>query len=112
MQDANWNVVAIADHTGAMQERYTYQAYGNAEFRNAAFVLRNPNASALGWTVLYTGRNLDPETGLQINRNRYYHPDLGRFIVVDFKLYDAGDVNLYRYCRNAPTDAHDPSGLM
>jgi len=31
MQDANWNVTAIADASGAVVERYTYTAYGEVE---------------------------------------------------------------------------------
>jgi RHS repeat-associated protein len=113
LQDANWNVVAIVEPDGDVAERYSYTAYGKAEFREpTTFAQKNPNASSFGWTVLYTGRDLDVETGLQINRNRYYHLDLGRFIVVDFELYDAGDVNLYRYCRNSPVLYVDPAGLV
>ena len=110
LQDANWNVVATADYAGAVQERYTYAAYGKAEYRDpTTFALRSPNASTLGWTILYTGCNLDPETGLQINRWRYLHLDLGRFIVPDPIGYTAG-LNLYEYCGGDPLTATDPTG--
>jgi len=28
LQDGNWNVIALADTSGDVQERYAYQAYG------------------------------------------------------------------------------------
>jgi RHS repeat-associated protein len=118
LQDANWNVVAIAGYSSGtsqweVQERYTYAAYGNAEYRApTSFALRTPKASTLGWTILYTGCNLDPETGLQINRNRYLHLDLGRFIVPDAVYSNPHDGSLYCYVGDAPIDHVDPNGLQ
>jgi RHS repeat-associated protein len=43
-------------------------------------------------------------------RARAYHPDLGRFMSEDPKLFDAGDYNLFRYCHNDPIDNVDPMG--
>ena len=78
LQDANWNVVAIADD---VVERYTYTAYGKLEVRDVDFTLKIPSASDYGWTVLSTGRNLDTETGLYWDDTSYYDADLGRSIV-------------------------------
>src|SRR4029077_5769399 len=44
-------------------------------------------------------------------RARAYNPTLGRFMSEDPKLFDAGDYNLFRYCRNDPIDMTDPMGL-
>jgi len=60
----------------------------------------------------YTGREYDPETGLQYNRARYYDPKQGRFISQDPMSFDAGDANLYRMTGNHATYARDPSGLV
>ena len=37
IQDANWNVVAIVNTSGAVQERFTYTTYGNATVLHADF---------------------------------------------------------------------------
>ena len=108
MQDPNWNVVAIANVSGTVQERYRYTAYGTPTCLTSSFAPRNPNASAYAWDALYTGRQLDAETGLYQYRNRSYHAELGRFVNRD---PIAADVNLYRYVRNRPTGFVDPSGL-
>ena len=59
--------MAIADVTGAVQERYTYSAYGTVEVRNPDFTGATNNQSTFGWTVLYTGQSLDTETGLYLD---------------------------------------------
>ena len=112
IQDANWNVVAVVGNDGTTWgafERYTYTAYGQVEVRNADFSPATGNASAYSWTVLYTGRELDMETGLQYNRARYYDAALGRFVCRDPISYGGG-VNLYRYASDCPASAVDPYG--
>src|SRR5439155_15693372 len=42
---------------------------------------------------------------------RYYDPATGRFLSQDPAGLDAGDLNLYRYVNNAPTNGTDPSGM-
>ena len=59
----------------------------------------------------YTGRAKDNVTGLQNNLNRWYDSKTGGWISKDPTGFDAGDTNLYRYVRNSPTNATDPSGL-
>ncbi len=59
---------------------------------------------------LYTGRRTDPETGLQLNRYRFYHSSLGRWVNRDPIGYGAGDANLYGYVMQSPTRYVDPSG--
>lgn len=44
-------------------------------------------------------------------RARYYHPQLQRFISEDSLEFEGGDVNLYVYVGNDPTDLIDPLGL-
>ena len=36
LKDANWNVIALADANGDIQERYAYDAYGQPKFLSPA----------------------------------------------------------------------------
>ncbi|HUT13160.1 MAG TPA: RHS repeat-associated core domain-containing protein, partial [Thermoguttaceae bacterium] len=60
--------------------------------------------------VRYAGRDFDRETDLSYNRARYYEPSSGRFLSPDPIGFSAGDINLYRYAGNSPTNATDPTG--
>ncbi len=48
----------------------------------------------------------------QNDLNRWYDPNLGRWISKDPIGFEAGDANLYRYVGNGPTSATDPTGLI
>jgi hypothetical protein len=41
-----------------------------------------------------------------------YDPSIGRFLTEDPLGFRSGDINLYRYVRNSPLNATDPSGLI
>jgi RHS repeat-associated protein len=58
----------------------------------------------------YTGRRLDPETGLYYYRARYYSASLGRFLQADPIGY-GDDMNMYAYVGGDPVNATDPSGM-
>lgn len=66
--------------------------------------------SDIGNEFLFTGRKLDPETGLYQYRHRYYHAQLGRFVNRDPIGYRGG-MNLYAYVGGRPTRRLDPYGL-
>ena len=105
--DALMSTVAISDTAGQMKESYAYDPYGNIiEAKDRA----GNNLTSYSTQMLYTGRELDKETGLYYNRARYYDPGLGRFISADPKGYDAG-LNLYTYTQNNPLSFRDPEGL-
>jgi RHS repeat-associated protein len=61
---------------------------------------------------LYTGRRRDPETGLQLNRNRYYHQQLGRWVNRDPIGYEGSQWNLYEYANGMPVDLVDFLGMQ
>jgi RHS repeat-associated protein len=65
---------------------------------------------AYGDRFKFTGRELDPETGLYYYRARFFDPALGRFVSQDPIGFIAGDPNLYRYVHNSPLTATDPTG--
>jgi RHS repeat-associated protein len=96
------SVRAVVDDNGAVKDSITYDAYGN--------ITAETNSTYRG-RYAWTGREIEAEVGLQYNRARYYDPTIARWTSKDPMGFDAGDSNLYRYARNAPTNATDPSGL-
>jgi RHS repeat-associated protein len=112
LQDANFNVTAAVNDDGnAVDERYAYSAYGEVTFLEPDFdVAANQRDGVIFNRHLYTGREREPENALQLNRNRYYSPPLGRWLKHDPIEYRGG-TNLYNYVLNRPTFARDPLGL-
>ena len=53
----------------------------------------------------------DATIGQYFDNARWYGTGGGRFLSQDPRAFAAGDVNLYRFVGNDPTDASDPSGL-
>jgi RHS repeat-associated protein len=94
-QDAQGSVVAITDATGKLTTRYAYGPYGES--------------STLTGVARFTGRRIDPETGLYYYRARMYSPALGRFLQQD-PIGTSGGVNLYAYVGNDPVNLVDPMG--
>ncbi|MCX5677331.1 MAG: RHS repeat-associated core domain-containing protein [Planctomycetota bacterium] len=108
--DANWNTTAVvAQATGAVAERYFYDAYGQAHFADDSWDEIQWSGS-LQNEVLYGGYGLDAESGLYHTDAREYHCTLGRFVQVD-PLGLAAGPNVYAYCNDSPADTVDPSGL-
>lgn len=102
------SVAALTDNTGAVVERYKYDAYGQVTFLNSTF---GPlTSSGYENNILFTGRYYDTESKLYYYRARSYHPYLGRFIQRD-PLGESQGPNLYNYVFNNPVRFTDPSGL-
>ena len=53
--------------------RYSYTPYGEATVLDDNFAVDSDGISNVGNEILYTGRSVDPVTGLQLNRSRWYH---------------------------------------
>jgi RHS repeat-associated protein len=66
--------------------------------------------SAVGNVYGFQGLPLDPETGLIYVRNRYYDPQIGRFITADPKGYVDGPSE-YAFETDNPANGSDPMGL-
>jgi RHS repeat-associated protein len=109
LQDANWNVVALTNVSGVVQERYTYASFGKLNVFDASFMPKS--ASIYNLTRSFTGQVLDNETGLMLYRNRGYHPMLGKFLQRDPIGYQAGDLSLMRYVGNRVNGSYDSKGL-
>src|SRR5262249_44739067 len=97
-QDANYNVTALANGSGTVQERYDYDPYGKVTYLNASW--GTIGASAYGFVYLHDGARSDTTTGLSNFRSRDLSPTIGRWVQVDPFGFNAGDSNLYRYVNN------------
>jgi len=71
---------------------------------------RETTASTVGNLFGFQGLQIDSETGLIYVRNRYYDPELGRFITADPQGYEDGP-NQYAFVQNSPLNFNDPLGL-
>jgi RHS repeat-associated protein len=106
--DGLGSMTEVTGGDGNLQESYTYEVYGTVTMRNAGgnIITATGNKNRLH----FTGYELDPDTGLYLARNRWYHPRLGRFMQPDPIGLAGGDLNLYRYCGNNPVNRTDPYG--
>ena len=104
-----YSITALTDSTGAIKERYAYDAYGNLSSFDGAGASRS--ATAEGNRYTYTGREWDEELELYHYRARMYDAVAGRFLGRDPIGYFEGSYQLYRYVRNSPLIHADPSGL-
>jgi RHS repeat-associated protein len=114
-QNALWSVEAVTDSTATPVERYSYDAYGLVTMTNGVGSPVPVNGwgtphSAIGNPWVFTGRQLDEETGLYYYRERFYDTFKGRFLQRDPLGYVDG-YNLYAYVRSNPVNLTDPSGL-
>jgi len=104
--DANFNVTCLVDTGGDALERYLYGVYGRVGIYDGTWS-NTRSISSYSVSHLYTGRELDGESGLYQYRKRYYCADLGRFISRD----PVETRQWYRYVRNNPLRKTDPNGL-
>ena len=90
------SVAALADGAGAVTENHLYDAWGAATGWPAPGTTANPYG--------YTGREWD-SGGMYYYRNRFYRPDLGRFLseVPVISSVDGATLDVFRYRGMAPT---------
>ncbi len=121
LNDANFNVTALLDTAGEALERYVYSPYGVVTIYDATWT-NTRSTSSYANVTLYTGRELDSETGLYYYRNRYYDARLGRFVSRDpiyryvanpswLARFGNSDASLFVYGASNPTKRRDPLGL-
>jgi RHS repeat-associated protein len=109
LADPNWNVVAICDVDGDIQERYTYDAFGKWTVFDTNFTTKA--GTEFNWNRSFTGQVLDSETGMMLYRMRYYDVVFGRFVNRDPIEYWGDATNLYQYVFNNSLLSFDPLGL-
>jgi RHS repeat-associated protein len=98
--DALGSSLALTDASGTSLATYRYEPFGKT-------VLTNTSSN----TFSYTGRENDG-TGVFYLRSRYYQPELQRFMSEDPLRYAGGDLNIFAYVWNSPTQFRDPMGLL
>jgi RHS repeat-associated protein len=99
--DALGSVVAVSDEAGNIIERREYEPFGA---QLTPTVQDGPG---------YTGHVQDSATGLTYMQQRYYDPQIGRFLSVDPVTAMDDPVayfNRYKYANNNPYRFTDPDG--
>ena len=108
-QDGSGSTSHLADNGAHLLEWYRYDLQGTPVFYNAA----NTQIPSTNYAVrhLFTGQQWYSEIGLYDLRNRFYSPDIGRFLQPDPIGFNGDATSLYRYCGNNPVTFGDPLGL-
>ncbi len=116
-RDAQGNIVALIDSSGAVVVRYAYDAWGNHAVLdgNGNDITDEAHIGNLN-PFRYRGYFYDTETELYYLQTRYYDPEVGRFITIDGIEYldpeNINGLNLYAYCGNNPVMRVDPTGQL
>jgi RHS repeat-associated protein len=108
-RDGSGSTSHIADSSGNLKEWYRYDLQGTPFIYAPNNTQRT--ASAFNVRHLFTAQQWYKEIGLYDLRNRFYSPDIGRFLQPDPIGFRGGN-NLYRYCGNNPVTRWDPLGLQ
>jgi RHS repeat-associated protein len=93
--------VAITDSDGNAIQTSEYEPYGK--------LLNRPLTDAPG----YTGHETDATTAMVYMQQRYYDPQIGRFLSIDpvsVSWQAGGNFNRYKYAANNPYRFSDPDG--
>jgi RHS repeat-associated protein len=99
--DALGSPIARSNSSGVVTETSEYEPYGK--------LLNRPDDDRAG----YTGHVMDAASGLTYMQQRYYDPQIGRFLSVDpVTAISTGGAsfNRYWYANNSPYKFTDPDG--
>jgi RHS repeat-associated protein len=108
LTDNAGNVRDVANYdptldTSSILNHREFDSFGN---------IRAESNSSIEFRYAYTGRYFDEDTGIQKNGERWYDPEIGRWISEDPIQTRSGDTNFNRYVGNSPTNFVDPTGLI
>jgi uncharacterized delta-60 repeat protein/RHS repeat-associated protein len=105
--DANFNVTALTDSTGAVVQRFQYDPYGTVTVLSPSW---SSTTDAYNWKYLFQGMRYDPVTGLYETPNRDLNPATDTWLQADPAGYVDGS-NLYQALDARPTTLNDALGL-
>ena len=114
-KDAQGNVIALMNASGAVVARYLYDAWGTCVVvNNGGAEIADANHIGNLNPFRYRGYYYDVETKLYYLKTRYYDPEVGRFMTIDGIEYldpeTINGLNLYAYCGNNPVMRVDENG--
>ncbi|MDP9347964.1 MAG: hypothetical protein M3P24_02265, partial [Gemmatimonadota bacterium] len=96
------HITGLIDGSNALVNEYRYKPFGMPE---AGFPKEQvPNS------LRFMAREIDAEAGLYYIRNRWYDPELARFVSED-PIGLEGGINPYAFAANNPVNFTDPLGL-
>lgn len=93
-------ITSLSNGAGALSQTYTFDSFGNQTASSGS--VTNP--------FRFTGRELDPETGIYNYRFRSYDSNTGRFISED-PIRFWGGIDFYAYTLDNPVNWIDRFGL-
>ena len=99
-QDGLGSITSLSSSAAALSNTYTYDSFGRV----------TASTGTMASPFQYTGRESDPETGIDGYRTRYYDPNAGRFVSED-PIGFAGGINRYSYVGDSPLNFIDAFGL-
>jgi len=127
LQNANFNVLGLADANGVLVERYEYTPYGQRsvykkagtnDALTSAPLDHSQRVEGASGPQPYTlcdlghqGLRRDKEFGMYDVRTRPWPPLLGRWAVRDYGGGYVDGMSLYQYVRGNPVPHRDPKGL-
>lgn len=103
--NAHGDITTVTDELGTVVATFEYDVWGNILKESGTFASEVP--------FRYAGYRYDPETKLYYLQQRYYHPEIGRFLTLDPVLGDKENPitqNGYAYADNNPVMMVDPDG--
>ncbi len=101
----------LTNASGAITDRYTYQAFGDLDEAATTYAF----GSSAATDYLFTGEQYDPNLGFYYLRARYLNPSNGRFVSQDSWMGSSADpatLHKYLYANGSPGMFRDPSGHM
>lgn len=100
--DGNGNITYMLNSSQAMVANYRYDPFGNIISYGGSLMIAN--------VYRFSSKEIHNNSGLYYFGQRFYDPNLQRFINRD-PIGELGGINLYGFLGNSPLNEFDPSGL-